>query len=158
MKIGLIIYSHTGNTLRVAEKIKVKLDEQSHNVTLEQIQISGDKPAQPGKFELTGIPAVDSYDALIVGAPVQAFSLNPVMKAYLAQLPKLEGKKVALFVTKQLPALWLGGTGSIKIMKQECESRGAKVIGSDIVVWAPSKRDQTTAACVKNMLSYFGGQ
>jgi len=79
------------------------------------------------------------------------------MKAYLAQLPKLEGKKVALYVTKQLPVLWLGGTGSIKIMKQACESRGAKVIGSDIVVWAPAKRDQTTAACVQNMQNYFAG-
>ncbi|MBM4235167.1 MAG: flavodoxin [Firmicutes bacterium] len=157
MNIGLVVYSHTGNTFRVAEKIKVKLEERGHTANLEQIQISGDKPAQPGKFELTGIPAIEAYDALILGAPVQAFSLNPVMKAYLAQLPRMEGKKVALFVTKQLPALWLGGTGSIKIMKQECESRGAKVIGSDIVVWAPSKRDQTTTACVNNMQSYFTG-
>ncbi len=157
MKIGLIVYSQTGNTLSVAEKIKLKLDEQGHNVTLEQIQISGKTPAQPGKFELTGIPAVEGYDALILGAPVQAFSLNPVMKAYLAQLPKLEGKKVALFVTKGLSALWLGGTGAIKIMKQECESRGAKVVGSAIVPWGTAKREDLIKQAVDNMGAFLKG-
>jgi flavodoxin len=157
MNIGLIIYSNSGNTLKVAEKIEVKLDEQGHNVTLEQIRISGKTPAQPGKFELTGIPAVDGYDALILGAPVQAFSLNPVMKAYLAQLPKLEGKKVALFVTKGLSPHWLGGTGSITIMKQECESRGAKVVGSAIVPWGTTKREDIIKQAVDNMGTYFKG-
>jgi len=158
MNIGLVIYSLTGNTLSVAEKIKNKLTENGHSVSLEPIQISGETPAQPGKFELTVIPDVSGYDALILGSPVQAFSLNPVMKAYLPKLPKLEGKKVALFVTKQLPALWLGGTGSIKRMKAECEKQGAKVIGSDIVVWASSKREQSTAECVQNMGRYFSGK
>ncbi len=157
MNIGMVIYSQSGNTLSVAEKIKSKLMEDGHAVTLEQIGISGDKPAQPGKFKLTEIPAVEGYEALIIGSPVQAFSLNPVMKAYLAELPDLKNKKVALFVTKQLPALWLGGTGSIKIMKQECEERGAKVVGSDIVPWADSKREEATRQCVANMAKYFAG-
>jgi flavodoxin len=157
MNIGIVIYSLSGNTLSVAERIKERLTENGHIVSLEQIQISGKTPAQPGKFELTVIPDVSGYDALILGSPVQAFSLHPVMKAYLAKLPKLDGKKVALFVTKQLPVLWLGGTGSIKRMKAECEKQGAKVIGSDIVVWVPSKRDQTTAECVQNMGRYFYG-
>jgi hypothetical protein len=157
MDIGLVVYSQTGNTLSVAEKIREKLISGGHTVTLEQIKISGKMPAQPGKFELTEIPGVDSYDALILGAPVQAFSLNPVMKAYLTHLPELNGKKVALFVTKHLPLLWLGGTGAIAKMKKECEARGAKVSGSDIVVWAESKRDKTTAECVENMSRYFAG-
>jgi hypothetical protein len=157
MDIGLVVYSQTGNTLSVAEKIREKLISGGHTVTLEQIGISGKMPAQPGKFELTEIPGVDSYDALILGAPVQAFSLNPVMKAYLTHLPELNGKKVALFVTKHLPLLWLGGTGAIAKMKKECEARGAKVSGSDIVVWAESKRDKTTAECVENMSRYFAG-
>jgi flavodoxin len=155
MKIGLIVYSQTGNTVSVAEKIKVKLEEQGHTVTLEQIRISGKTPAQPGKFELTDIPAVEGYEALILGAPVQAFSLNPVMKTYLAQLPKLDGKKVALFVTKGLSALWLGGTGAIKIMKQECESRGAKVVGSAIVPWGTARREDIIKQAADSMGAYF---
>jgi len=104
---------------------------------------------------LKQIPAVDSYDALIFGAPVQAFSLNPVMKAYMAQLPPLNGKRVALFVTKQLALLRLGGTGAIAAMNKEVETKGGKVIGSEIVVWAEKKRAETTQKCIDSISKLF---
>lgn len=155
MNIGLVIYSGTGNTRSVAVKLQEKLTAAGHAVTLEEITITGNTPAQPGKFELKQIPAVDSYDALIFGAPVQAFSLNPVMKAYMAQLPPLNGKRVALFVTKQLALIWLGGTGALAAMKKEVESRSGKVIGSEIVVWAEKKRAETTQKCIDNISKLF---
>lgn len=155
MNIGLVIYSGTGNTRNVAVKLQEKLTAADHAVTLEEITITGNTPAQPGKFELKQIPAVDSYDALIFGAPVQAFSLNPVMKAYMAQLPLLNGKRVALFVTKQLALIWLGGTGALAAMKKEVESRSGKVIGSEIVVWAEKKRAQTTQKCIDSISKLF---
>lgn len=155
MNIGLVIYSGTGNTRSVAVKLQEKLTAAGHAVSLEEITITGNIPAQPGKFELKHLPAVDSYDALIFGAPVQAFSLNPVMKAYMAQLPPLNGKRVALFVTKQLALLWLGGTGALAAMKKEVESRSGKVIGSEIVVWAEKKRAQTTQKCIDKISKLF---
>lgn len=155
MNIGLIIYSGTGNTRSVAVKLQEKLTTAGHAVSLEEITITGNAPAQPGKFELKQIPVVDSYDALIFGAPVQAFSLNPVMKAYMAQLPPLKDKRVALFVTKQLALLWIGGTGALAAMKKEVEVRGGKVIGSEIVVWAEKKRAQTTHQCIDKISKLF---
>ena len=155
MNIGLVIYSGTGNTRSVAVKLQEKLTAAGHVVSLEEITITGNTPAQPGKFELKHIPAVDSYDALIFGAPVQAFSLNPVMKAYMAQLPPLNGKRVALFVTKQLALLWIGGTGALAAMKKEVEVRGGKVIGSEIVVWAKKKRAETTQKCIDSISKLF---
>jgi NAD(P)H dehydrogenase (quinone) len=155
MNIGLIIYSGSGNTRSVAVKLQEKLTAAGHTVSLEEITITGNTPAQPGKFELKQIPAVDSYDALIFGAPVQAFSLNPVMKAYMAQLPPLNGKRVALFVTKQLALLRLGGTGAIAAMNKEVETKGGKVIGSEIVVWAEKKRAETTQKCIDSISKLF---
>ncbi len=155
MNIGLIIYSGSGNTRSVAVKLQEKLTAAGHTVSLEEITITGNTPAQPGKFELKQIPAVDSYDALIFGAPVQAFSLNPVMKAYMAQLPPLNGKRVALFVTKQLALLRLGGTGAIAAMKKEVETKGGKVIGSEIVVWAEKKRAASTQKCIESISKLF---
>ena len=155
MNIGLIYYSNSGNTRTVAEKLNKKLTENGHNVTVEEITITGDTPAQPGKFELTNIPDPGSYDAVIFGAPVQAFSLNPVMKAYMEQLPPLDEKKVAIFVTKQLPLLKVGGTGSISIMKKASESKGAKVVASEIVVWAEKKREQSIRKCVDSITNAF---
>lgn len=155
MNIGLVIYSGTGNTKSIAVKLQEKLTAAGHAVSLEEITITGDTPAQPGKFEFKHIPTVDSYDALIFGAPVQAFSLNPVMKAYMAQLPPLKGKRVALFVTKQLALLRLGGTGAIATLKKEVEARGGKVVGSEIVVWAEKKRAETTQKCIDSISKLF---
>ena len=143
MKIGLIIYSETGNTKHVAEQLQEKLSTAGHAVSLEEITISG------------GVPAADSYDSIIFGAPVQAFSLNPVMKAYMEKLPSLAGKKAAIFVTKQIPLLWFGGTGAVARMKKACESRGAEVVGTEIVVWAAAKREQTIKKCVESLSSLF---
>lgn len=155
MKIGLIIYSHTGNTRTVAQKIAEKLNASDQEVKIEEIAISGNTPAQAGKFELTAIPAVEDYEALIFGSPVQAFALNPVMKAYLEQLVSLQGKAVAIFVTKQLPMLWLGGTGAVAAMKNICEAKGAKVLGTEIVVWSEKKRQESIQKCVENIGRLF---
>jgi NAD(P)H dehydrogenase (quinone) len=155
MKIGLIIFSQTGNTRSVAKKLQEKLAAAGHSAVLEEITITGDTPAQAGKFELANVPAVDSYEAIIFGAPVQAFSLNPAMKAYMEQLPSLAGKKVAIFVTKQIPLLWLGGRGAVAMMKKACETRGANVTGTEIVVWAEAKREKTVGKCVENLSKLF---
>ncbi len=155
MKIGLFIYSQTGNTKSVAEKLQEKLSAIGHIVKLEQITITGNTPAQPGKFQLSGIPAPDNYDAVIFGAPVQALTLNPAMKAYLDQLPSLSGKKTACFITKQIPLLWFGGTGAIAWMKNACESKGAEVVGTKIVVWSKAKREVSIGQCVENLSKLF---
>ncbi len=155
MRIGLIIYSQTGNTRSVAGKIRDKLNAAGHNADIDEITIIGDSPAQPGKFELNHIPDPQDYDAVIFGAPVQAFALNPVMKKYMEDLPLLSGKKVAIFITKQLPLLFAGGTGAIAAMKKSCEERGACIAGTEIVVWAEKKRDQTVRRCVDNISKLF---
>lgn len=155
MKIGLFIYSQTGNTKSVAEKLQEKLSAIGHIVKLEQITITGTTPAQPGKFQLACIPQPDDYDAVIFGAPVQALTLNPVMKAYLDQLPSLSGIRAACFVTKQIPLLWFGGTGAIARMKNTCESRGAEVAGTEIVVWSKARREDSIRQCVESLSGLF---
>jgi NAD(P)H dehydrogenase (quinone) len=155
MNIGIIIYSQTGNTRSVAVKIQEKLTAAGHTAAIDEITITGNTPAQPGKFELKTAPDPGSYDAVIFGAPVQAFSLNPVMKAYFEKLPALSGKKVALFVTKQLPLLRAGGTGAIAHMKKASEAKGGLVVGSEIVVWAEKKREKTINHCVDQISALF---
>jgi flavorubredoxin len=82
---------------------------------------------------------LESYDALVLGSPVHAFSLAPAMNAYLEQVDSLQDKKIACFVTKSLRFNWTGGNQAIGKMKKICESKGGKVVGTDIVVWNKSK-------------------
>ncbi len=155
MKIGLIIYSQTGNTRQVAKRLQESLSKAGHEVVLEEIIIKGETPAQPGKFELVETPDPNLFEAVIFGAPVQAFSLNPVMKAYFEQLTQLKGQQVALFVTKRLPLLVTGGTGSIAHMKKVCEEKGARVVGTEIVIWADKKREASIRQCVDKFTRLF---
>ena len=157
MKIGLIYYSGTGNTRIVAESLKEKLESRGHTTVIDEITIEGSPPAQVGKFELTNIPDPCSYDAVIFGAPVQAFTLNPVMKAYLEKLPAMDNLKVVVFITKQLPLLWTGGTGAVALVKGALETRGAEVIGTEIVVWSEKKREQSIRECLANIGNIFNG-
>lgn len=57
------------------------------------------------------------------------------MASYLDQIPLVENKKIALFVTKSLPFNWTGGNQAIGKMKKICQSKEGKIVGTDILVW-----------------------
>lgn len=155
MNIGIIIYSQTGNTREVALKLQEKLNEKGHQANLEEITINGKTPAQPGQFELSSAPDPGAYDALVLGSPVQAFKLNPVMEAYLDQLPEIRGKEVSFFITKQLPVKWTGGTQAIGKIRSACEKKGAVVKEAEIIFWAAGKRQESTARAIENLSASF---
>ena len=152
MNIGIIVYSQTGNTYAVAEIIKNELEAAGHVTNIERVTITGDPQ---GSFQLVNIPDAASYDALIFGSPVHAFSLARAMAEYLKQLPALQNKKTACFVTKHLPFGWTGGNRAITAMENICSEKGAKACESQIVIWAKSKREQSIRRCVKNISSLF---
>jgi flavodoxin len=81
MKIGILVYSGTGNTLSVAEKLKEKLITNGHNVEFKRIETAGEyNPQRPmDKVEFKEIYKIDKYDAIVFASPVQAFALSPVM-------------------------------------------------------------------------------
>ena len=86
MNIGIIVYSKTGNTLSVAERIKDSLTQRGCQVSLEHFSAETEG-THPNKIvHLTAAPDPAGYDLLIFGAPVQAFSLDPAMKHYLSEI------------------------------------------------------------------------
>lgn len=141
MNIGIIVHSHTGNTLSVAEKLKEKFLSEGHLVNLEQVTAVNEDPAAAANVDLKTIPDTVGYDMLIFGAPVRAFSLSPVMLLYLNQLPSLQDIKISCFVTQQLPFAWLGGNRSIKQMKKAVIAKNGTVQKSGVVNWSSKKRD-----------------
>lgn len=142
MKVGIIVHSHTGNTLVVAQKLKEELTALGHLVTLEQVTAVNEDPSAAANVQLKTIPDISDYDALFFGAPVRAFSLSPVMKLYLSQIPSLQGKKVSCFITQSFPFPWMGGTRTIKQLKKLCEVKGAQVAESAIVNWSSKQREK----------------
>ncbi|NYB51779.1 MAG: NAD(P)H-dependent oxidoreductase [Methanobacteriaceae archaeon] len=135
MKIGIIVHSQTNNTYSVAEKLHEKLQEAGNDVNIERVNMVGGNKPQGKDIQIENPPEVAEYDAIVFGSPVHAFSLAPAMKVYLEQIPSLQDKKVALYVTKALPLNFTGGTRAIGQMEKICQSKGATIVGTDIVVW-----------------------
>ncbi len=155
MNIGIIVYSQTGNTLSVAERLKGELEKSGHEAALEQVSVVGGRKQGDRSFQLETTPEPGGYDALVFGSSVEAFSLSPVLAGYLEQVDSLQGKTVACLVTQQFPYPWMGGNRAIRQMRKLCESKGASICGTAIVNWAKSRREITTAKAVRRLRGLF---
>ena len=155
MNIGIILYSETGNTYSVSQKLKEKLVTSGHSVNIERLKVIG--KVRPGakdvKFEV--LPNIEPYDALVFGSPVQAFSLSSAMTTYLSQIKSLKDKKAALLVTQYFPFPWLGGNRAIGQMKKICESKGAIICGTAVVNWSKPSREKQITEMVEKLSKLF---
>jgi len=155
MKIGIILYSQTGNTYSVSLKLKEKLVTAGHSVDIERLKVIGE--VRPGakdiKFET--LPDTGLYDALVFGSPVQAFSLSSVMASYLTQVPSLQDKKVAFLVTQFFPFPWMGGNRTVGQMKKICEPKGAAVCGAAVINWSKRSREKRITEVVEKLSKLF---
>ena len=132
MKIGIIVYSQTGHTLSVANRLKEELE-----CSIEEVKANRDMK-NPNVFEITNSPDISKYDLLIFGSYIEAFSLNPVMKKYLESI-KINDKKCLCFVTHQLPKAWMGGNRGIK---QMTKILGDNVLGTKVINWGNKDREE----------------
>jgi len=155
MNIGIIVYSQTGNTLSVAQKLEKKLSLAGHTVTLKQVKVVGERIRGDRDFQLETLPDAGPYDALVFGSAVEGFSLSPVLTTYLNQIESLQGKKVACLVTQLFPYPWMGGNRAIRQMERLCTSKGATVCGSGVVNWMRLRREKTTTKAVDRLSGLF---
>ena len=110
MKTGIIVYSNTGNTLQAARRLQEAMKGKGQEAELLQVRAGNEKPeSDVSRVRLTEKPSPEGFDRLVFASPVWGFSLSGVMKAYLAGLPPLAGKKIGLYVTHQFPLPWMGG-------------------------------------------------
>jgi len=135
MNIGIIVFSKTGNTLSVAEKLRDTLLETGHKVALKQVTASNDVERDPKKTVLTNPPSADGYDMLVFATPVYGGRLPAAMQAYLQGITSLEGKLVAGFVTQAFPFAWMGGNQTINGMEKLLQVKGGKLTATGVVNW-----------------------
>jgi menaquinone-dependent protoporphyrinogen IX oxidase len=155
MNIDIIIYSQTGNTHSVALRLKEKLIKAGYLVNLDRLCVIGGYKQGMRDIQFETLPDVEKYDAFVFGSPVHAFSLSQVMTAYLKQIEYLNGNKVALFVTKQLPFNWTGGTQAVKKMRKICETKGGIISGSGIVIWSSKNRERMITDLTEKICRLF---
>ena len=142
MKTGIIIFSHTNNTLSVGERLAEALHSAGHDAALLRIGAADWNPQAKGPVVLLNKPDTAPYDYVIFGAPVQAFSLSPVMKAYMAQASGLTGKRVGCFVTQHFKLPWMGGNQAVRRLTRDIGALGGTLVRTGIVNWSSSAREE----------------
>jgi flavodoxin len=155
--IGIIVHSHTGNTLSVANKLREALLAAGKTVCIERVTAVNEDPSAAADIGLRDIPDTAPYDALIFAAPVRGFSLSPVMKLYLSQLPSLKGTKTGLFVTQHFPKAWMGGNRAIEQMKQACLSKNAEIVKTGVINWSNKQREEQIRNLIDELKISMGG-
>lgn len=155
MKIGIIVYSETGNTYSVASKLYEKLKKDGHNVKIERVEAKRDTKKTPNIFEITNSPKVDKYDTIIFASYTEAFMLCAVMKSYLESISSLQNKDVLCFATHHFPYPWLGGNNTVRKIKAICQSKGATIKKSGVISWSSKKRETKIEELINDFSSTF---
>lgn len=152
--IGLVVYSHTGNTLSVAERLQQELQGRGHRCDLFRLQIEGE--AKPGRkhYDFASLPELAVYDSLIFASPVHGFSLATPMESYFRTLVTVQGKLVSLFVTHHFPYAWLGGNRALSQMRSHIATRGGIMGESGVINWSNRKREDE----IRELVTLIGGQ
>jgi len=155
MKIGIVVYSQTGNTYTVALKLQERLSLAGHSVEIERLSPIGEVHPGIKNVQFERLPEINNYEALVFASPVQGFTLATPMKAYLKR-ESIKQKKVACFVTMFFPFSWMGGNRAIKKIKKICESKGAIVSKTGIINWSSNKRNRQIVELIESFIDFFG--
>jgi flavodoxin len=139
VNVGIFVYSHTGHTLTVAEKVKERLSAYGRTVTLTELETVAPLKMGDTTAELRSTLTLDAYDVVVFACPVRGGTPAPPMRSFLEGLPTLMGKRVVCLVTGILPAAW-GREQTLAQMVALCESKGATVVGSGSVWWLSLNR------------------
>ncbi|MCK5129648.1 MAG: hypothetical protein KAQ68_07340, partial [Clostridiales bacterium] len=141
MNIAIVIHSHTGNTLSIAERLESALNQKGHEVTIERVVEVNPDPNAKEKVVLEEIPDVGQYDKIIIGAPIRGFQLTPAMRTYLKNHADIKNKEVYCFVTQHFKTSLLGGNNGMRQMKKACMNNNAIVKDSHIIHWSSKDRE-----------------
>lgn len=155
MKIGMVVYSNTGHTLSVAEKLREKLVAAGHAVTLTELETI--VPLQMGDTtaELKTLPVIDNYDALVLATCVRGGTPAPPMRVYLEKVSSLADKPVVCLVTGVFPFANWGRDQTLAQMKALCEAKGAQVMATESVGWMSPGRGKAIHSVVERLARLF---
>jgi len=152
MNIGIIVYSETGNTLALCEQARDILTGYGQTVTLAKITCNDIKLDRT----LRDAPAADRYDLVILGTPVQGFSLPVPVQDYLARATFAQGVKLGVLVTQYFKADWLGGTRTVRQAVAALARFEPVFYGAGIVHVRSRKRDEQVNAAMRALTNFEG--
>jgi len=144
MKIAIVVYSETGHTLDVSEKLKTAL-EKDHDVVLFRIR------SDERRSVVYDTPELKGFEHIVIATPVQGFQPAVPMALLLEQVFSLKGTTASILLTQYFPWACLGGNITIRKLMGLIQSKGGHVAQTAIVHWSSKKREQQIAAAVAKL-------
>jgi len=135
MKIGMVYYSRTGNTKKIAKILEEKFKEKNTEIDLieiEHVKKPGFFTAGRATMKQLELPIKNTdfnmgkYDILIMGSPTWGGRPSPFIKIFINKAENIKGKKVAIFGTGMSPID--KRDQFIEIMRNNLENVGIKTV------------------------------
>jgi flavodoxin len=135
MKIGVFVFSQSGNTAKLGLAVTHVLREKGHEVSVELLRPVGKVSLRSRNVRFRTMPEPEEFDVLLFGGPNWAFGSCPVIVSLLRQLETLKGKKTLFFMTSGLPDSLSGAKRAIAKVNGLCEGLGASVLPGASLAW-----------------------
>lgn len=160
MNIAIIIHSQTGNTLSVAQKLRTRLEEMNHQISLIHVKNRDQQNTynQKPSLVISGDELHQEYDVVIIGGWVQAFSLCLGFTHYLKEIPSLKSNQTHIFVTHHFPYAWLGGNNAISQMKSILSKHNITVNSSKVFNWSRKNNNEEIQRWVEDTVNLIVGK
>lgn len=155
MKVGILFHSGTGITRRFAGVLAERLKEGGYEVEVIPLEAAGEVKPHQRDVALVRVPDCSSFDAMMIGGPVWAFDMSPVVLSFAGSLKDLAGTRVVPFATMAFPFPFMGGTGAVRRLGALLGKAGATVLPG--VILGGRSRDEAksgeeAAGKIKNIL------
>ncbi|MCB2209938.1 flavodoxin domain-containing protein [bacterium] len=134
MEIGLVVYSNTGHTAKLAALLAAELQALGQGVRVIPLVPAGEYSMKELRTPLASSHDVSPFDVIVAATPVHGGRMAAPVRTFLEQTPTLAGKPVAFLLTHFLPYK-MGAAQTIEAMTDLSEEAGATVLDSADVTW-----------------------
>lgn len=145
MKIKMIVYSYTHNTLRLIQEWAKHLNQ--HDIEIASIHAYDEDP-NTKTITLSEKPSIEDADHLVFATCVRGFALAPIMDAYLKQIPDLKGQACTLVLTQYFPFEAWGGRQAMNQFKALIEAKSGVV--KDTFIMSRTRKSASQKARILN--------
>lgn len=142
MNIQLLVHSHTGNTLSVANALKAAVEPINPEIKLTHVEADNEREMNLSKISISKLPDCSDADLIVLGSPVRGGNPSPAILKTIDSLGSMQGKKCVVFTTEFFPYDWMGGRQAVSKMEKALNAHGAEVTSHAIIHWKRRDREK----------------
>jgi len=152
VKVCIVVYSCTGNTLSVARRLSQSLRVQRIPNETFLVPLCKANPEARLRLDYTSLSQIPPSEILIFASCVQYFHLPPLMKKYIKTLSSLKKRQVHCVITQGYKASYLGARQALRTFKKLIKKKEASFCGAHIIHWSSLDRENQ----INDVLSTLG--